>query len=209
MEEPEVTVATPADRERILATLVAAFVKDHVLRHLFPDEQTYPEYATAFFGYLFDKRVRHGSVWTVEGGVSVAIWQPPGVPPAGDEFALRLPPAELARVHAYDEVLGAAFPAGDYWYLGVLGTHPEHTGRRLGHAVMAAGLRRAAQDGLPAYLETSNRGNVEMYRRAGWEVVSTVPAPVPTWVMAQAAYLRVETALNRRPPEPAGGAAVA
>lgn len=43
-------------------SLVAAFVKDPVLRHLFPDEETYPRYAATFFGNLFDKRVHRSSI---------------------------------------------------------------------------------------------------------------------------------------------------
>jgi hypothetical protein len=50
---------------------------------------------------------------------------------------------------------------------------------------MSAGLRRAAADGLPAVLETSNPANVETYRRAGWRVVCTVTEPLPMWVMQQ------------------------
>ena len=42
---------------------------------------------------------------------------------------------------------------------------------------MCTGLRRAAADCLPAVLETGNRANVEMYRRAGWEVVRKVAKP--------------------------------
>jgi ribosomal protein S18 acetylase RimI-like enzyme len=79
----------------------------------------------------------------------------------------------------------AALPTTPFWYLGVLGTHPDHTGRRWGHAVMSAGLRRAAADGLPAVLETSNPANVEMYRRAGWEVMRAVTEPLPIWIMQQ------------------------
>jgi hypothetical protein len=46
------------------------------------------------------------------------------------------------------------------------------------------GLRRAAADGLPAILETSNPANVEVYRRAGWEVVLVVTAERLTiWIM--------------------------
>jgi hypothetical protein len=48
---------------------------------------------------------------------------------------------------------------------------------------MGEGLRRAAADGLPAVLETSNPANVEVYRRAGWEVVRSVTEPLPTWIM--------------------------
>ena len=95
-------------------------------------------------------------------------------------------PADVqARVQSYDDAVHDALPAFPFWYLGVLGTHPDNAGRGWGRAVMRAGLDRAAADGLPAILETSNPGNVELYRRAGWEVVGFLPEPVPTWIMQQ------------------------
>ncbi|WP_433794499.1 GNAT family N-acetyltransferase [Actinoplanes sp. CA-252034] len=182
-DTPEITVAGPADRERIVGSLVAAFSGDPVLRFLFPDDVDYPGQAAAFFGRLFDKRVGKGTIWTID-GVSTAIWEPPagGDEPAGE---LDVPADALARVRAYEEALHGALPAGPFWYLGVLGTHPAVAGRRWGRAVMAAGLRRAAADGLPAVLETSNPANVELYRRAGWEVVGEFEVPRQTWVMRQ------------------------
>ncbi|MGC5309104.1 GNAT family N-acetyltransferase [Micromonospora zamorensis] len=184
MTAPEITIATPADRDAVVASLVAAFVKDPVLRHLFPDEETYPRHAATFFGNLFDKRVHRSSIWTIGGGASVAIWEPPA---AGHETSaeVRYPADVQARVQSYDEAVHAALPEFPFWYLGVLGTHPDSAGRGWGRAVMRAGLDRAAADGLPAILETSNRGNVELYRRAGWEVVGSLSEPVPTWVMQQ------------------------
>jgi len=186
---PEITVAVPEDRGRVLSSLVAAFSKDPVLRSLFPDEATYPHYAAAFFGHLFDKRVHKGTIWTIERGASVAIWEPPAAEPesSDDNLAAHLPADVLARVRAYDDAVHAALPAAPFWYLGVLGTHPDKTGRRWGHAVMQKGLERAAADGLPAILETSNTDNVEVYRRAGWEVVHTFTEPLPTWIMGQSA----------------------
>ncbi|WP_412101396.1 GNAT family N-acetyltransferase [Micromonospora ureilytica] len=193
---PEITLATPTDRDAVLATLVAAFVKDPILRHLFPDEDTYPHYAAVFFGDLFDKRVHRSSIWTIGGGASVAIWEPPagqpvdappdapGVGPGSPEEA-RYPADVLARVRGYGEAVHAALPTYPFWYLGVLGTHPDSTGRGWGRAVMRAGLARAAADGLPAILETSYPANVELYRRAGWEVVTSLSEPVPTWIMQQ------------------------
>ncbi|MEV4692606.1 GNAT family N-acetyltransferase [Micromonospora echinospora] len=182
---PEITVATPEDRGRVVTSLVAAFTKDPVLRHLFPHEATYARYAAAFFGHLFDKRVHKETIWTIGHGASVAIWEPPaseGAQP-DDDLAAQLPADVLHRVRAYDEAVHAALPAAPFWYLGVLGTHPDHAGRRWGHAVMRVGLDRAAADGLPAILETSNPDNVEVYRRAGWEVVHAFAEPLPTWVM--------------------------
>jgi ribosomal protein S18 acetylase RimI-like enzyme len=185
---PEITVATPADRDRAIGSLVAAFVGDPVLRHLFPDDATYPRYAAAFFGRLFDKRVRRGTIWTVDRGSSVAMWDAPGTAdePADGDLADVLPADALARADAYDEAVHAALPSTPFWYLGVLGTHPELAGRRWGRAVMRAGLLRAAEDGLPAVLETSNPANVEIYRRAGWDVLSVVQArPLTIWIMHQ------------------------
>ncbi|WP_199723501.1 N-acetyltransferase [Micromonospora sp. CV4] len=187
MTTPEITIATPADRDTVVGSLVAAFTKDSVLRYLFPDEDTYPRYAAAFFGHLFDKRVHKETIWTVGRGASVAIWEPPstGHGSPGSSLADDLPPDVWARVQAYDEAIHAVLPADPFWYLGVLGTHPRSAGRRWGRAVMSAGLRRAVADGLPAVLETSNPANVELYRRAGWEVVASMSEPLPTWIMRQ------------------------
>ncbi|GAA2184995.1 hypothetical protein GCM10009848_12710 [Micromonospora lupini] len=184
---PEITLATPTNRDAVVGTLVAAFVKDPILRHLFPDDATYPRHAAAFFGHLFDKRVHLSSIWTIAGGASVAIWEPPA---AGHEspdadLAPDYPADVLARVRGYEEALHTVLPAHPFWYLGVLGTHPDSAGRGWGRAVMRAGLERAAADGLPAILETSKPGNVDLYRRAGWDVVALLPEPVPTWIMQQ------------------------
>ncbi|PZG02376.1 GNAT family N-acetyltransferase [Micromonospora deserti] len=187
MTAPEITVATPEDRGRVITSLVAAFTKDPVLGYLFPDEATYPQCAAAFFGHLFDKRVHKGTIWTIERGASVAIWDPPAAENdwPDDILVAQLPADALTRVRAYDEAVHAALPAAPFWYLGVLGTHPDNAGRRWGHAVMRMGLHRAAADGLPAILETSNPDNVEVYRRAGWEVVHALTEPLPTWIMQQ------------------------
>jgi ribosomal protein S18 acetylase RimI-like enzyme len=186
MEQPEITVATPADRTAVLESLVATFTVDPVLRYLFPDDATYPRYAADFFGNLFDKRMPLGTVWTIGAGGSVAMWDVPvSVGPAAEpsHSVLPLPAAELGRVRAYNDAVHGALPAEPFWYLGVLGTHPRHAGRRWGHALLAAGLRRAAADGLPAVLETSNPGNVEVYRRAGFEVIGKETVPLPIWIM--------------------------
>ena len=45
-------------------------------------------------------------------------------------------------------------------------------------------VARAREDGVPAYLETTNRRNVEVYRGAGWEVTGSVTTmDLPIWVM--------------------------
>lgn len=52
---------------------------------------------------------------------------------------------------------------------------------------MDTGLRRAAADGVPAVLETSNPANVGVYGRAGWRISKTVAAqPLTIWIMQHA-----------------------
>jgi ribosomal protein S18 acetylase RimI-like enzyme len=170
----------------VVGSLVAAFARDPALRYFFPDEHTYGELAAVLFGYLFDQRVRKKSIWTIEGGASTAMWEPPATDgPAADDggLATRLPADSFDRIRTYDHAVHPLLPPAPYWYLGVLGTRPDRAGQRWGRAVMAAGLERAATDGLPSVLETTNPTNVEIYRRAGWRVIGTATAPVPIWVM--------------------------
>lgn len=180
-----IALATPSDRTRAIGSLVPAFAKDPVLRWLFPDDATYPEHAAAFFGRLFDKRVGRDSIWIADGGDSVAIWEPPADGSPVPALELDVPADVRARVDAYDRAVHALLPDEPYWYLGVLGTHPDHLGRRLGHALMTEGLKRAEADGVPAILETATEGNVGMYERAGWEVLASATDPLPFWVLKQ------------------------
>jgi ribosomal protein S18 acetylase RimI-like enzyme len=187
---PEIAVATKSDRDPVVNSLVAAFGQDPVLRYLFPDEVVFAQHAGAFFGHLFDKRVGRGTIWTIEGGAATAIWEPPstGNTSSDEALAAELPADAIARVRAYDHAVHTALPTSSFWYLGVLGTNPRYAGRRWGRAVMDAGLRRAAADQVPAVLETSNPSNVELYRRAGWEVVRTIAEPLPIWIMRRSPY---------------------
>jgi ribosomal protein S18 acetylase RimI-like enzyme len=182
-----ITRATPTDRDRVIQTVVAAFEADPAFRFFFPDDDTYVAYAAAFAGHLFDRRVSSDSVWLAEAGASVAMWEPPHRAAREAGSTLELPADVIARLDVFDAAAHALLPATPHWYLGVLATHPDSAGRRLGRALLAAGVAQARADRLPACLETTNPNNVELYRRAGWQVVgSTAASGVPIWVMMSA-----------------------
>jgi ribosomal protein S18 acetylase RimI-like enzyme len=166
-----VRLATEADRARVLETVVAAFVADPAFRHFFADDARYAQEAASFAGALFDQRLRYETVWVADGGAAVSMWNPPaiGAGAAAEQLAFDLPAETVARLARYEDAVHELFPAQPHWYLGVLATHPDHAGRRLGRLVMAAGQERAAADGLPAYLETSSESNVALYERSGWQ----------------------------------------
>lgn len=192
MSLPAADTATPALRSSVVSTVVAAFDRDPAFRYFF-DDDGFAEQAATFAGYLFDKRVARQTVWVVGQAQAVSLWDGPVYggkaqpAPAAEQPTLKMPATVMGRLQAYHDAVEGAIPPAPHWYLGVVATHPDHAGQRLGRAAIAAGLRRASQDGLPAYLETTNPGNVELYRRSGWEVTHAIDfGPVPIWVMRHA-----------------------
>jgi GNAT superfamily N-acetyltransferase len=184
----EINPATPADRDRVVATVVAAFRADPAFRYFFPEDDTYSAHAAEFTRYLFDRRVQLGTVWVALDGAVAALWDPP--PPATPAahtsvVALDLPAEARERIDRYDSAVHGMLPTEPHWYLGVLATHPDQAGRRLGRRLMAAGVTTAHAEGLPACLETTNPANVELYQREGWAVLDHVTGGgVPdTWVL--------------------------
>lgn len=173
----QTSVARSEHRAAVVATVVAAFRHDPAFRFFFPDDETYEADATAFSGYLFDKRVDHGTVWMIGEASSVAMWSPataPGIEPAdaaaAQSEALGSDGRAAERIEHYETIVGDALPETPHWYLGILATHPDHAGQRLGRRVMRDGLVRARADGVPAILETTRADNVALYQRAGWSV---------------------------------------
>jgi GNAT superfamily N-acetyltransferase len=185
----QIALATPADRDAVVATVVAAFVGDPAYRYFFPDDASYPTYAAAYTGYLFDKRVGLGGVFTAADAAVTAIWEPRTEPsrpaPAGEPD---LPADAWDRIERYDAIVEPLLPPDPHWYLGLLATHPSHAGRRLGRRLMAAGVSAAHEAGVPAVLETTNPSNVDLYRGEGWRVVAQAGGlgGVPhTWVLVK------------------------
>ena len=178
-----ITVATAEHRDAVVSTFVAAFATDPALRWFMPDDAAYEADAAAMARSLFDLRSGHGTVWVADGGAAVAMWDPPRSPAgAGVEH-----PPQAGRFGRYQSIVHTRMPRTPHWYLGVVATHPDHRGRRLGRAVMGPGLARAAADGLPAYLETSNPINVEVYRSVGFEVEQELHVDdLPVWIMSTA-----------------------
>ncbi len=61
-----------------------------------------------------------------------------------------------------------------HWYLSIIGVDPARQGQGVGAALLRSRLRRCAEDGLPAYLESSNPENVPLYQHFGFDVTGTL-----------------------------------
>jgi GNAT superfamily N-acetyltransferase len=199
----EVRIATIDDRSNVVSTVVAAFRSDPAFRFFFPDDDFYERQATSFAGYLFDKRVRHRSVWVTDGAIGTSLWSPPqpsvvdlsnsGARPDADlraKMLTEIGSSAADRLAKYDDAVsdavGDALPNDEpYWYLGVLALHPDYTGSGHGRAVMQAGLEHVRSVGGVACLETSNPRNVQYYQRLDWTVAASLvdTLPIDVWVL--------------------------
>ena len=189
MPEPSITLATPAHRPRVVATVVEAFRDDPAFNYFFPDD--YDREAAAFAGLLFDTRSAGRSTWVVDDGVAVAMWDRPRAADAGREDDLHgtlgdvISPATLGRIERYEAAVDHRLPTDPHWYLGILATDPAHAGRRLGRLVKRFGLVEAGRQGTRAALETTNPDNVARYRAEGWTVHDEVDVDdvLHVWVL--------------------------
>jgi GNAT superfamily N-acetyltransferase len=191
-----VRLAVTADRPAIVETVVAAFVNDPAFRYFFGVDDGYSVKASAFVGYLFDKRIVHNTVWVTDACEAVSLWSPPDHMFTDDQRAItqelyaNMQSAvgnQAARnLEIYDAMVEAGLPEEPHWYLGILAAHPTRAGKGSGRAVMEAGLAHVRANNGLAVLETTNARNPDYYRRNGWEVIATIECDTPStaWVLA-------------------------
>ncbi|MFI5392247.1 MAG: GNAT family N-acetyltransferase [Myxococcota bacterium] len=167
-------------------SIVRAFVADPLVRWFFPDDETYVQRASTFFGLLFDGRVDDGNVHVARDGAAVSMWDPPGGGSIAQdeldrrwvaEFEPGAGPGESERLEAYEAAAEALMPLAASWYLGVLATDPDRQRQGLASAAIAPVLEWADHDRVTTYLETGAPENLTFYARAGFEVIDAVVLP--------------------------------
>jgi GNAT superfamily N-acetyltransferase len=178
--------ATLIDRGAVVTTLTAAFARDAIIRFQFQDDDTYPLRAAVFFGHYFDVRLEGGEIFVSDDLAGAALWSPPGGNRLGEAFVHEnwrrsvvpvLASDELERYEAFAKVLHAMTPAEPHWYLGLLGTQPDRQRAGVARALLEPMLERADTERLPAFLETGMPGNVEIYKRFGFDVIAEDQVP--------------------------------
>jgi GNAT superfamily N-acetyltransferase len=179
MSAVQVRPAVSADRELVVGIFVQGFVDDPLLRFFFPDDPTYPRFATAFFGFLVDLNLDGGEIFLTGNGEAAALWTPPGGPGLTEpqiaerwetEVAPLLPDETLERMDRFEAAAERIGPPAGLRYLGVLATHPDHRSRGFARAVLAPVLERDDRDGIGAHLDTGTADNLPFYARFGFEV---------------------------------------
>jgi ribosomal protein S18 acetylase RimI-like enzyme len=164
------------------ATLGEAFFEDPLLLIVAPDETTRRRWGAWFMSLPLQYGLRWGEVWSTEDVAAVAVWVPPGRGEMGLGRMLRLGLARMpfrlgmAASRRFMQALSATEPFhktvhGPHWYLVAVGTRSECQGQGLGSALVEVGTARADAAGVPCYLETGTRSNIDFYTKRGFEIV--------------------------------------
>jgi GNAT superfamily N-acetyltransferase len=188
-----IRTATVADRQQLATALASAFSEDPLFGWMAGPKAPLEARMRIFFDVFLKQNLRRPEhlVFVSEDGTGGAIWQPVD--------GWKVPTAELLRafpgiVRAFrgrvPAMIGALnaierqHPKEPHYYLEVLGTQKDRQSKGVGSAVMTAMLERCDEEGLPAYLESSNPRNIPFYARHGFEVREEVTcgkgAPVAT-----------------------------
>lgn len=178
--------ATHGDRAALLTTVVTAFTTEPAVNFFFGDE--YKQFASEFFGFLFDTRMAGGEVWVAEHDsnvVAASMWNTPTSPDAPSEdgrkrwkiVERKLPQQVRTRLELYNALLHKHEPKTAHFYLGVLATDPSHRSRGHASAVMEPVLGQADEQGIDTFCETGTEGNVAFYARHGFEISAVIALP--------------------------------
>jgi GNAT superfamily N-acetyltransferase len=183
----EVRSATPDEMAHAVGAINAAFITDPIARFAWPAPHDHlcamPLAAREFGGAAF----AHGTAYVTPDFCGTALWLPPGVHPNGE--ALEEIFHETAKPEHLDDLLGTFeqmeqwHPEEPHWYLAMIGVEPNAQRRGLGADLMRHAVARCDRDGLLAYLESSNRRNVSLYMRHGFEVMGEIKVGAAPTVM--------------------------
>jgi GNAT superfamily N-acetyltransferase len=171
--------ATTADLPDVTDTLALAFYDDPVIMWLIEDRSRRRRLLPGFFGAIAESYLAYNETYSVDEGVSAAVWAPPGAKD-DEELAARLGGAAQEYAERLFEILGLMeekHPLEHHYYLFLLGTRPERQGRGLGSSLMAPVLQTCDRDRVPAYLEATSERNKQLYLRHGFEVTDEIPLP--------------------------------
>lgn len=175
---------TRTDVPEVCVALARAFQDDPIALYIFPDERKRQHGLERFFRIQLGRTfLRRGEAYTTPDRVAGAFWLPPSSPRPGlREVVSQLPMIPLLgrRLMPTLRLIGlmdAHRPKGTHYYLGPLGTDPAYQGKGIGSELLRPVLDRCDEEGLPAYLESSNARNLPFYRRHGFMVSGEIAPP--------------------------------
>jgi GNAT superfamily N-acetyltransferase len=167
-------LAEDADVEIVTDIITRSFAKDPVWGAAYPPELG--DGRRAIWQMEIAAAIPFGWTWLSVGHEAAAVWIPPGSATFDASemqtylaFLKGLLGSGFDRVAALHERFEAAEPSEPHYYLGLLGTHPDHRGHGHGMRLLAETLGFVDAEGMPAYLESTNPANDARYEGVGFE----------------------------------------
>ena len=180
--------------EPVAITVAASFADDPIWKWIYDLDDTIPlETAIVLARMLVAGSCPADEIHSISDHGAVALWTAPIGSTSEENEALRESQtashfgafaAQLGDRVAITGKLSAAMkehrPTEPHWYLGILGTHPDHQNKGLGSKVLQAMQAKADHLGIPTFLESSNPRNYGFYQRHGYverEVLTVEDSP--------------------------------
>lgn len=166
--------------ELATAVITVAFSTDPIARWVYPQADDYLRDFPAFIRVFAGRSFENGTAYLAPSASGAALWLPPGVGPDDDrmiDLIWSTTTEEIQKdLFPFLEQMGMFHPEEPHWYLPMIGVETHMQGRGIGASLMQHALAVCDEEGLPAYLESSNPRNVPMYERFGFEVIGTIQA---------------------------------
>ena len=185
--------ADETDAGAIITILSTGFQNDPVSRWLFPDDDARERLHPEFFGLFVKMALEDGEIYTTEDRTGTALWFPVTAhhedqPGLGELYQPILGADYAKRIADFDERSTANHPDHeDHFYLPFIAVRPQLSGQGIGTALLRDRLAALDSQGLPTYLEASNRDSARLYERLGYKRLDRTtdmpggPSLYPMW----------------------------
>jgi ribosomal protein S18 acetylase RimI-like enzyme len=189
MTTTSLTTVRPVDGPRAIATLVAAFETDPVLRWFFPEPDLYREHFPSVLQLFGGEDLATATVDCTTAYEGAAIWLAPDAEideeAVGGLVEQAVAAERLEDVFAFLGQMDEHHLREEHWYLPFIGVDPAHQGQGHGSTLLRQALGRCDRDQLPAYLEASTPRNRALYERHGFVVTAEIRVAdsPPLWPM--------------------------
>ena len=183
ISKPTIVPLQPSLRSEAVELLADAFFDDPFSRYMIPDESKRRRGVARMMGRCLNYGMLYGHVETTEDLEGLAVWLKPQYANFNFPRLLRsgmifVPwilgrsaSRRFSRANKMADRLHAKYAAESHWYLFILAVRPDCQRRGVGGALLRHGLARIDAQGLPCYLETTSKKNLDYYPRHGFEMV--------------------------------------
>jgi ribosomal protein S18 acetylase RimI-like enzyme len=171
-------IANRTEADRVLNCVTLSFITEPLARWIYPEPSAFLTHLPRVIDFIGGGAFENGSAYRNDGFSAAALWLPPEVSPDEERLMAFLeetvsPDKHKAMFATFDQ-MGKAHPEEPCWHLAFIGVDPALQGKGLGAALLTASLKRCDDDGLPAYLESTNPANQSLYRRFGFEQIGLI-----------------------------------